>query len=62
MSTFVDAWKLPDSMCDNEVLNDAGIELVCTDIVKKKAIELCNSLIDNQKFNNCLAVSETINN
>ena len=56
ISTFIDAWQTPDANCDNEISNDQGLELTCTDDIKEKAKEMCTSLLSNKKFNDCLAV------
>lgn len=55
-STFVDAWRVQNA-CDNEVSNDEGLELVCTDEIKSAAKEMCNKLLSNDKFSDCLAVN-----
>lgn len=56
ISTFIDAWQIPDTNCDNEISNDQGLELVCTDAIKAAAKEMCTSLLSNEKFKDCLAV------
>lgn len=55
-STFVDAWQVADSRCENEIPNDQEMELVCTDQIKSAANETCNQLLSNGKFSACLAV------
>lgn len=58
-STFVDSWRLPnqddDSKCTNDEQND-GTELVCTDDIKSKAQTICEKLLSNVKFSDCLKV------
>lgn len=56
-STFVDAWQVPDSRCENEIPNDQEMELVCTDEIKSAANQTCNTLLSNDKFSECLAVN-----
>ncbi|XP_031619378.1 hemocytin isoform X2 [Contarinia nasturtii] len=53
-ATFVDAWQTSNSACQNDVINDEGMELVCPDDVKLAATEMCKKLLNNEKFNDCL--------
>ena len=59
-ATFVDAWQTPNSACENEVANDQELELTCSDDIKAKAKEICNKLLANEKFNDCLTVRKSL--
>lgn len=60
-STFVDSWRLPnqddDTKCTKDEQND-GTELVCGDDIKPKAQTICEKLLGNAKFSDCLKVRD----
>lgn len=58
VATFVDAWQVADINCNNEIRNDEGLELTCTDEIKSAGEEVCRKLLNNEKFGNCLEVRQ----
>lgn len=62
-STFVDSWKTPavdvnPEKCIMDEKSSGIMELECTEEIKTKALQVCEKLIKNSKFGNCLKVIE----
>lgn len=60
-STFVDSWKAMSldadpSKCIMEQQQNDGLELQCPLEIEVKAIETCEKLLNNPKYENCLKV------
>lgn len=61
-STFVDSWQVTDDSitsmkCHKEQNN---VELTCTDDIKTEAKTVCEKLLSNAKFSDCLKVNPMI--
>lgn len=66
-STFVDSWKAATldadpSKCIMEQQQNDGLELQCPLEIEAKAIEVCEKLLNNPKYENCLKVSSILQN
>lgn len=60
-STFVDSWKAAAVDVDPErcIMDDkrtSNMELECAPETQREAERICNQLINNEKFSNCLKV------
>lgn len=52
----MDAWKVSNTECDNEILNDDSIRFSCTDEINAEGRAICERLLNNSKFDGCLKV------
>lgn len=56
-STFVDAWQVQSydqEKCTGEQ-ND-GLEMDCNDDIKTEAEQICEKILSNDKFSDCMKV------